>query len=402
MTKSKKKEKIIAQVKKVAQDSGKADRNMNGIENQVSDCMNNITNKCSDNSVSINMNINNGINRPVFDMIRTAAVLMVFTIHFLGYRNVEVPLFVFRFFEHCSYGVSFFFAISGYLIMQSVNGSRNIKEYFVKRVSRIIPAYYAILVFGIIVWDICLGKMPADSMLGLGWLRYFLFLNVIIPSNDYYFWNDLWGLWTMSSFMLFYLLAPVIRKFVKSYKGSLLFMLIVVVVAYGSKAVIYRLMSSAGIANSAEFAGDFAVFNMISFSFGVVAWYAVKEMKDKQYLSFVILFLAGFLMIREDSYNRIIWALFAVAFMLSMKDFSYSAKTEWIGKVFSTFSKYSFTVYLIHMPILQLLEHVSDNYTYLGVLPFTILTVVLVIVVAIVVNKFIEEPFAKLIRRIIK
>lgn len=349
-----------------------------------------------DNSVE-----KNSINRPVFDILRCLATAMVFLIHFLGYRNVGVPGFVFIFFKHLSLGVPIFFAMSGYLVMQSYAGSKSVKEYFIKRVSRIIPAYYAILIFGIIVWDIVLGKMPADTMLGLGWLRYFLFLNAIVPSNEYYFWNDLWGLWTMSCFMLFYLCVPLVQKFVKTYKASLVLMVLVVVGAYGYKAVIYYLLNLNGVPNAVELAGDSAVFNLISFSFGVIAWYAVKENKVRQYLSLIVVLLFAFLSIREDTYNRIIYALLAVAFMLSMKDFEYGKRTQWIGNILSVLSKYSFTVYLVHMPVLQLLEYYSENYHYLGVLPFTILTVALVAVVTILLNRFVERPFGRLIKKLL-
>ena len=105
----------------------------------------------------------NSINRPVFDILRVLAAVMVFMIHFAGFRNLPKPQFVFTLFRHFNYGVSIFFAMSGYLIMQSVESSSSLKEYFIKRVSRIVPAYFAILIFGIIVWDLILGQMPPDS-----------------------------------------------------------------------------------------------------------------------------------------------------------------------------------------------------------------------------------------------
>ena len=102
-----------------------------------------------------------GINRPVFDILRVLAAAMVFMIHFAGFRNLPKPQFVFNIFRHFNFGVCVFFVMSGYLIMQSVENSRNIKEYFIKRVSRIIPAYYAIIVFAIIVWDVIL-HLPGE------------------------------------------------------------------------------------------------------------------------------------------------------------------------------------------------------------------------------------------------
>lgn len=340
-----------------------------------------------------------GINRPVFDMLRVIAAAMVFMIHFAGFRNLPKPQFVFMLFRHFNFGVCIFFAMSGYLIMQSVDNSKNLKEYFIKRVSRIIPAYYAILIFAIIVWDVVLGQMPKDSMLGIGWLRYFLFLNGIVPSSQYYHWNDLWGLWTMSCFMLYYILAPFIRKYVNSYKASLIFLMAVIVFAYGYKAVYFYFLNKNNVPWAAETAGDCAVFNLISFAFGTVAWYAVKDGKEKNYMRLVIVSLACFLAIREDTFNRIIWSLFTVAFMLSMKDFSYNGRTQWIGNTFSFLAKYSFTVYLVHMPVIELTEYFSEHVHYLGYFPFLLIVVSVTVIMTALLHYLVEVPFAKLIKR---
>ena len=339
-----------------------------------------------------------GINRPVFDILRVLAAAMVFMIHFAGFRNLPKPQFVFNIFRHFNFGVCVFFVMSGYLIMQSVENSRNIKEYFIKRVSRIIPAYYAIIVFAIIVWDVILGQMPADSMLGISWLRYFLFLNGIVPSSQYYYWNDLWGLWTMSCFMLYYILAPVIRKYVKNYRASLVFLAAVIVLAYGYKAVYSYFLNRYNVPWAAETAGDCAVFNLISFAFGTVAWYAIKDGKEKNYMRLVIIALACFLAMREDTFNRIIWSLLTVAFMLSMKDFSYSDKTQWVGGMFSFLARYSFTVYLVHMPVIELTEYFSEHVCYLGYFPFLLIVLSVTALMTALLHHAVEVPFAKLIK----
>lgn len=342
---------------------------------------------------------NYSINRPVFDILRVLAALMVFMIHFAGFRNLPKPQFIFNLFRHFNYGVCIFFAMSGYLIMQSVDNSRSIKEYFLKRVSRIVPAYFAILIFGMVVWDFILGQMQTDTMLGIGWLRYFLFLNGIVPSCEYYCWNDLWGLWTMSCFMLYYLLAPLIRKFVSSYRVSLVMLVFVIVSAYAYKAVYYALLSGNDIPWAEELAGDSAVFNMISFAFGTASWYAVKEGREKSYLCTVIAALALFLAIREDTFNRIIWSLLTVAFMLSMKDFEYSEKAGWIGRSLAFLASYSFTFYLVHMPVLELTEYFSAHVHYLGYAPFLVIVLSCTVAMTAILHHFVEVPFAKLIKR---
>ena len=329
-----------------------------------------------------------GINRPVFDILRVLAAAMVFMIHLAGFRNLPKPQLVINIFRNFNVVVCVFFVMSGYLIMQSVENSRNIKEYFIKRVSRIIPAYYAIIVFAIIVWDVILGQMPADSMLGISWLRYFLFLNGIVPSSQYYYWNDLWGLWTMSCFMLYYILAPVIRKYVKNYRASLVFLAAVIVLAYGYKAEYSYFLNRYNVPWAAETAGDCAVFNLISFAFGTVAWYAIKDGKEKNYIPLVIIGLACFLAIREDT----------VACMLSMKDISYSDKSEWVRGMFSFLARYSFTVYLVHMPVIELTEYFSEHVHYLGYFPFLLIVLSVTALMTALLHHTVEVPFAKLIK----
>ena len=75
--------------------------------------------------------------------------------------------------------------------------------------------------------------------------------------------------------MLYYILAPIIRKYVKNYRASLVFLAAVIVLAYGYKAVYSYFLNRYNVPWAAETAGDCAVFNLISFAFGTVAWYAI-------------------------------------------------------------------------------------------------------------------------------
>lgn len=334
---------------------------------------------------------------PFLDILRVFAALCVFTIHFLSYRNVPVPQFVFDFFTHCAYGVCIFFVISGFLIMQSLERSESTAQFYKKRAARIIPGYYFIIIFGIIVWDIILGQMPKDSLLHLGWARYFLFLNTLVPSNEYYFWNDLWGLWTMSCFALFYLIVPIIGKKVKSYKQSVVLLLGTFVFAYIMKLIIETVTSKIGIPSGEIFAGDSAYFNMPSFVFGVVLWYAVRENKISSYLKIVTVLLTAILLCKSDSYNRLIWSLITCILIIAFKDFKYSENFKWIGKAFKMLGGYSFTFYLVHYPIMELVIYYSDHVKYVGFTPFLFITVLGSALMAFLVNTFVEKPMAHLI-----
>ena len=85
--------------------------------------------------------------------------------------------------------------------------------------------------------------------------------------------------------------------------------------------------------------------------------------------------------------------------MLSMQNFSYTERKAWIGRTFAFLSKYSFTVYLVHMPMIELVEYFSEHVQYLGYAPFLGSVLVLTAVMTAALHYFVEEPFAKLIKR---
>lgn len=140
--------------------------------------------------------------------------------------------------------VKLFFILSGYLIFCSLEGSA-IKEYFKKRVRSILPLYWTFLVCASFIDIVMLSGLFSDSFsaehfLGLftlpqgryslRFLTYFAGLQMILPSSDWAVWNNRWNLWSISSFFLFYLIAPVLYKYLKSFKISLILLLSVLFV----------------------------------------------------------------------------------------------------------------------------------------------------------------------------
>ena len=63
------------------------------------------------------------------------------------------------------------------------------------------------------------------------------------------------------------------------------------------------------------------------------------------------------------------------------------------------FSKYSFTVYLVHMPIIELTEYFSEHVMYLGYAPFLAIVLSATVVMTALLHHLVEVPFAKLIKR---
>lgn len=114
-------------------------------------------------------------------------------------------------------GVYLFFVLSGYLACCDrklpTAGKKELLTYYKKRLVRILPLYYGVILYNILLHGLILKDIPADPQ-GLYWLRYFFLTNSVIPaSND--FWGNLSATWTISLFMAFYLLVPVFVRLIR-------------------------------------------------------------------------------------------------------------------------------------------------------------------------------------------
>ena len=88
-------------------------------------------------------------------------------------------------------GVYLFFALSGYLACCDrklpTAGKKELLTYYKKRLVRILPLYYGVILYNILLHGLILKDIPADPQ-GLYWLRYFFLTNSVIPVP-----NDFWG-----------------------------------------------------------------------------------------------------------------------------------------------------------------------------------------------------------------
>lgn len=328
--------------------------------------------------------------RQILDIVRICAALMVFTVHFFMF--VDAPAAISKITANFSSGVALFFVISGYLMMQSVERSSSYGEYFRKRVVRIIPSYYAIVLVAAFVWDFLLHQMPPDE-LGLGWLRYFLFLNTVVPSQNYYFWNDLWGLWTFSCFMFFYLAAPFLKKWIRNYRQSLIFLAVSIVGGYAAGYVTEYVFGRLGYGDAYIIAGDSPLFNLNIFAIGISMWYALKEKKEREFMGVcglltIVLMLAG-------KTNRISYGCLAVIIILAFWELEFHSAVA--VKAIRVMSCYSFPFYLVHLGVIEILDLLRGQGVISGGLFYGVLCVVGSVIGAVLLYNLVEKPVTRLI-----
>lgn len=288
-----------------------------------------------------------------------ASTVVLFHIHAL----TDIPAFLFLA-KYCSphFAVRGFFVISGMLIYRSYTRSSSLKSYLEKRVRRIYPAYFVTIVIAALA--LCLlSTVPLPQYFGFGFWKYLLanllFLNFLAPSlpgvfaaNSISAVNG--ALWTLKIEVVFYLFVPILHYLCNRFGTKMTVGTIFVLSSiwkYGFEWLasthtshgIYTLDSSRNI--YAQLAVQFPA-QLVYFTAGVLLLLYFDKLK----LHFgIILFITAALYLVDHFFTGelldVVWIsgeVFLVGF--------------W--RYFGNFSKYgdfSYGVYIVHWPILQVL-----------------------------------------------
>ncbi len=326
----------------------------------------------------------------IFDILRIIAALMVFSIHLFIFVP-GLPEALCDILSNGSYGVSIFFVMSGFLIFNSLDRSKSLKEYYIKRISRILPAYYAILIVGIVLWGAVLGQMPSDTYAHMGWLRYFLCLNTWLPSDAYGYWNNLWGLWTISCFVFFYLIAPFLKKLICNFRRAAVFMVAMIPVTVVLAKVLQILFGVMGASEPQMLCVDNPIYSFNTFAMGICAWYAYREGKINTFLKIVAVLFAGFMGL--NWFNRISWGMLTALVMMIFIDLE--IRNQRVVSVIKIMGRYSFSLYLVHLCVIE----VIDYFKITGVV-YLVLAVLLSILAAVFLYHCVEKPCAALLKKL--
>lgn len=346
------------------------------------------------------------------ESLRGVAAMMVVLYHLVELLKVPLPTSLDVIRSHFGLGVPFFYLLSGFVLAygygDALGGRSEIVAFYVRRLFRIAPLFYAMLLVWVVSSWLVWGKVYSSQ-------TYFLNLTFLYGLVPGYHESIVWAGWSIGVEMLFYLVFPVVACLLPGMLSS--------AVGFVAACVL-----SAAVRNSLEAAGlgSYAYMNLgthLPFFFSGILCYRIW-----QRAGFAVhpgwgkgMLLAGlglavvlvewgvlhdyFVGLRFGALERNIWA---VAFGLILLSACFWANPVLDRGPLLQLGRFSFSVYLVHpflMLLLIKLEFVQGlksavPHPWTNFIVSVVLTVSLIWAVSAMTYRAIERPGMKVGRHV--
>ena len=330
------------------------------------------------------------------DFLRALAIILVLFFH-LG----------FDFFKYGFLGVDIFFILSGFLMykyFQTEFNNKSVFKYYLNRAFRVIPLY---LIANLIVLLIAFFYLISPHEFYLI-IKHYLFSSYFLPNVGYwseesYFgstiFKPLLNFWSLGVEIQFYLIFPLIFLFIKNRFNTKMFILI------------FLSLTGYVLFNSISPKTSFFLLPTRLWEF-LLGIYCAKYFKKLNNFKtnifgsisfiFIILFLIflsfeQFYILEKNFYLfTIIIAIFTSVILIFGINKSL-IENFLLKKIFLTISKYSYSLYVVHFPIIVFINY----YPFKGnIVDFenslaTVFTILIIIIVTIISYHIVEDKFRR-------
>ncbi len=346
--------------------------------------MSNRPSNATDASLNQRMRQNN------FDLLRFTFAFVVFLFHAHALSGAQ-ELAIFSRYLSSDIAVKSFFVVSGFLIFMSYENSGSASGYFGKRIRRIYPAYAFVILAGALLGSV-FSSYGLGDYLSLPLLKYIaanlLFLNFLQPDLPGLFQHNLLqavngALWTLKIEVMFYLLVPLaVMAFTRLGRLPVLVLLYVGSVIYS--AAMGALAAQSGLGLYLELQRQ--VPGQLCFFVAGAAGYYYFHYLSRYALPLMAAAVAAFML-----QDWLPW-MAVQPLALGMVVVYVACFIPRLGN-FGRYGDFSYGMYIIHFPILQLLIAYGgfEDAPWLALLT----AMALVMVAAMLLWHFIEKPFLR-------
>jgi len=266
-------------------------------------------------------------------LLRAIAALAVCLAHIQMVINFKINKLVDYLFNQGNQGVAIFFVISGFILPYSLYKKQyQLKDFFaflLKRSIRVDPPYWASIVIAFIFTPISLALLNLKSI--------FLHLTYLVPftkSADWY--NGVY--WTLSIEFQFYILLglgyPLLKKLPNYLSILILIALSVFCLRYTVRGII--------------------IADLFQFVFGYLAFMAYVKMIDMRKFIIIFCLYTIYIVFTKSVISGVLPALTVLFIMLY--------KSNKNIPVFTFLGNISYSLYLVHTPVIYLILRLLNGY----------------------------------------
>ena len=308
-----------------------------------------------------------------FDLLRLLFALIVCLVHAYELSGFQQLKWIAATFSS-SVAVKSFFVVSGFLIFMSYERSPSLFSYARKRLRRIYPAYFAVIIggaFGLLA----VSSASSSDYFSLAWGKYILanlaFMNFLQPTLPGVFdGNKLsavnGALWTLKIEVMFYLSVPLFAMLFRRYSRLAVLLLVYgLSVGYASLAMLLAARTGSGIyvEIGRQLPGQLAYFMAGAFL------YYFLPLFERHRVYFLL--PAASVLVINAVYPLPLLEPFALAVVVVFFGIFF-----YLGN-FGRYGDFSYGFYILHFPVIQLFLYLGwfrgDPWLYLLAVIFTTL-----------------------------
>lgn len=332
------------------------------------------------------------VDRNNFDLLRLVFSFTVFLVH-AQVLSQRPELSVLSSWLSAEIAIESFFVVSGFLVVMSFEKSRSVGEYASKRVRRIYPAYFSVVV-GAAVAGALLTTLPlAEYFFSAAWVRYLaanlVFMNFLAPTLPGVFESNPMAavngaLWTLKIEVMFYAAVPVIALLCRRIgRTPVLAGIYLLSVAYHWSMEYLAQQSGRGLylELARQLPGQLAFFIA-----GAAGYYHLELLKRRWW---ILVPLSALLLVAPLP-RLLVFALAPGALGALVVYLAVGLRS--LGN-FGRYGDFSYGIYIIHFPVIQTLVAIGlfDSNPYGALVAAT----VVVLGGALVSWHLVEKPFLK-------